>query len=710
MGMGIGEGIYTGMLRTQSDSVPKDWNREPNTIPYKLSDLQGEEDLQGDEWSLDFYRGFYPQKRSSTLSLKARIPSSAQLEAWISAPPNKGFACRGNRCGNQVGLGVIIERIGEPSVSVVTRKFVRNRWKEEKRVCTLPTIDSQYVDLSLKYQNQTLQVQLNGSSCSLRTQLGSTPPLIRPGIRKIYIQEIHWDGPSPTPPNPFSRWLLWLCTGIASMALVWVDQKRKMHNAVGIAGALLLGFSWYLLGCNLKGWLESMRAAWIPWRWLPVIVPLGSTLLFRGTIESFRMIKERPWRFPSWAVFLLCAFLVQLAPPISSSIERVVAFLLVLGIPALLVLAMQFLLPTRDRRTHFLGIWGLAGILCILVTHPLHIWGVVWFYIAALCWSILIWANRNAQKMSGYNLTCLGISILMICAAEGMLRGSKAGIQWSNQGSKTEVNDIFGWISTANEDFALLEEGKHTKYPSRGYPVSFSPLQSKSRIVSFGGSTTGGAFQNDDIKQFYPAKLEALLPENWEVINQGVGGWTSWHIQEYIQKKHAQLKPDIVTLYIGHNDLLTFTPIPYAQLYKRWRSNPNAKSLSTTLGQFRLYHALRHFLVSLRPAAQKAAVPIDDAQKNIEEMITTFGSDTPIVLLSEGLAPDPSPLEGYNTMMESIAQQYDNVYYADVAQQLHTYPSTDIYLDDCHLTGTGHALVAQSIYDIIKQHQLLEAP
>jgi len=328
---------------------------------------------------------------------------------------------------------------------------------------------------------------------------------------------------------------------------------------------------------------------------------------------------------------------------------------------------------------------------------------------AALCWSILIWANRNAQQMSWYNLTCLGASLIMIFAFEGMLRGSKAGVQWSNQGSKTEVNDIFGWISTANEDFALLEKGTHTTYPSRGYPVSFTTTQSKNRIVSFGGSTTGGAFQNDDIKQFYPAKLEKKLPSNWEVINQGVGGWTSWHIHEYIQRKHAQLKPNIVTLYIGHNDLLTFTPIPYAELYKRWRSNPNAKSLSTTLGQFRLYHALRHFLVSLRPGSQKAAVPIEDAQKNIESMIQIFGTETPIILLSEGLAPDPSPLEEYNAMMNSIAQQYDNVYYTDVAQLLHTYPSTDVYLDDCHLTATGHSLVADFIYDVMKQHQLLES-
>ena len=130
--------------------------------------------------------------------------------------------------------------------------------------------------------------------------------------------------------------------------------------------------------------------------------------------------------------------------------------------------------------------------------------------------------------------------------------------------------------------------------------------------------------------------------------------------------------------------------------------------MSTSLGQFRLYHALRHFLVSLRPATQKAAVPIEDARKNVEEIIAIFGADVPLLLLSEGLAPDPSPLEQYNDMLKELAEDYPNVYYSDVAQHLHEYPSTDIYLDDCHLTSTGHKLVAEEIYTLLKTNKILE--
>ena len=710
MGMGLGESIYRGLLHSLSDSVPLKWEKEPNTIPYKLSDLQGVEDIRAGEWALDFYRGMYPTQQTTSLSIKARIPESAQIEAWLSAPPNKQFSCRGHQCGNQVGLGVLVERIGEPSVTVVNRKYVQNRWKESQLQCSLPPITSEELDLSMEFSNGTLTISVNDASCSVHTQLGVTPPLLRPGIRKIYIQEIQWSGPPPQPPTPFSRSLLWILTGTISSLWVFWERKRNIHIVTSIVGGLLLGCSWYLVGCNLKGWLESMRAAWIPWQWIPFLVPCLSSIFFRSTIESFRFLKSNTNAVSPWILFALSSVLVQWAPPLSNSWERVLAAIIVFSTPWLMQFLMHFLLSRQDRGGLLMGIWGLSSLFCIGLTNPLHIWGSVWFYMAGISWAFLIWANKNAQRIRMYNILCLIASILLICSMEGMLRGSKAGLQWSNQGAQTEVNDIFGWISTANEDFALLEEGKHTSYPSRGYPVSFQSHKRQKRIVAFGGSTTGGAFQNDDIKQFYPAKLEKLLPNTWEVINQGVGGWTSWHIQEYAQRKHELLSPDIVTLYIGHNDLLTFTPIPYAQLYAQWRSNPNAKSLSTLLGQFRLYHALRHFLVSLRPAKQLAAVPISHAQQNIENIIKLFGSTTSIVLMSEGLAPDPSPLQEYNSMMEKIAEHYPNVYYVDVAQTLHQYPSTDMYLDDCHLTSAGHNVVAEEMYKVLSTKGLLEAP
>ena len=64
--------------------------------------------------------------------------------------------------------------------------------------------------------------------------------------------------------------------------------------------------------------------------------------------------------------------------------------------------------------------------------------------------------------------------------------------------------------------------------------------------------------------------MTSHLGSDWDVLNQGVGGWTTWHIREYVDKKIGELQPQVATLYIGHNDLLTSVPMPYEQLYRAW--------------------------------------------------------------------------------------------------------------------------------------------
>ena len=180
-----------------------------------------------------------------------------------------------------------------------------------------------------------------------------------------------------------------------------------------------------------------------------------------------------------------------------------------------------------------------------------------------------------------------------------------------------------------------------------------------------------------------------------EVINQGVGGWTSWHIKEYIQDRVEDLRPDVATFYIGHNDVLTSVPLPYKQLYAAWKQN-TGRNMSSFLGDFRLYHALRHIIVSARPAHTRSAVPVKHAEENfkiIQKELQEY--NTKIILASEGLAPDPGPMKGYNEMMSSLARKYDNISFVNIAEKLHQYPSSLVYLDDCHLTEYGHKLVAQ---------------
>lgn len=268
---------------------------------------------------------------------------------------------------------------------------------------------------------------------------------------------------------------------------------------------------------------------------------------------------------------------------------------------------------------------------------------------------------------------------------------------WSGAGARTQQSDLYGWLDVANEEFQLLADGRHTTYPDRGYPISFSAPAGRPRLVTMGGSTTGGAYQNDNLSEFYPARLQEQLP-SMEVINQGVGGWTTWHIQAYLTDHIEQLRPDILTLYVGHNDALTRTPLPYKDLYAAWQRGGGLTQTGQLLGKLRLYQGLRFFLLSLTPSHQRVAVPLADAEDNLRSIINLVASVGGSVLLaSEGLSPDPGPLADYNAMMDDLAAERPNVGYVDTAGVLYAHRGAPIFLDDCHLTDAGHRLVAEHL-------------
>ena len=76
--------------------------------------------------------------------------------------------------------------------------------------------------------------------------------------------------------------------------------------------------------------------------------------------------------------------------------------------------------------------------------------------------------------------------------------------------------------------------------------------QSSTRILALGDSTTFGLHHID-----YPRIMEESLKIsglNIEVINGGVEGYSTRNIK-YEMKRYIQLKPDIMLLYIGWNDL-----------------------------------------------------------------------------------------------------------------------------------------------------------
>ena len=111
-----------------------------------------------------------------------------------------------------------------------------------------------------------------------------------------------------------------------------------------------------------------------------------------------------------------------------------------------------------------------------------------------------------------------------------------------------------------------LDFGKFASNP-QGFAqrdaVSLARKPDSLRIVAMGDSTTGSV----DVDTSYPTQLRQILLQNSayagsvDVINAGVGGWTSDQSALWAKIELAAYRPDVVFLYVGWNDFQSYTPL-----------------------------------------------------------------------------------------------------------------------------------------------------
>jgi lysophospholipase L1-like esterase len=99
----------------------------------------------------------------------------------------------------------------------------------------------------------------------------------------------------------------------------------------------------------------------------------------------------------------------------------------------------------------------------------------------------------------------------------------------------------------------------HNSFGYRDDEFSLEKPRDVYRIVALGGSTTYEIRVEDNEKTF-TAQLEKVLKEeygyqNVEVINAGVPGYNSWEILINLEFRVLDLKPDLVIIYEGTNDV-----------------------------------------------------------------------------------------------------------------------------------------------------------
>ena len=92
------------------------------------------------------------------------------------------------------------------------------------------------------------------------------------------------------------------------------------------------------------------------------------------------------------------------------------------------------------------------------------------------------------------------------------------------------------------------------RYGLRGALPALPKPPGRTRIICIGGSTTFGFVSEGED---WPARLQSLLSAHgdFEVINAGRPGATTWSDFRYLRDRLAQLEPDVLLLFEGFNDL-----------------------------------------------------------------------------------------------------------------------------------------------------------
>ena len=302
----------------------------------------------------------------------------------------------------------------------------------------------------------------------------------------------------------------------------------------------------------------------------------------------------------------------------------------------------------------------------------------------------LIWVNVHAHRIRHYNWMALALAFSLLGSLEVMIRYSHVGSLWN----AADEHHGTGSMNTLFQQFEGLEAGVHSVYPSGGFPVQVPPKQAPLRMACLGASSTGGAFQNDSLDEFYPARVSERSPPTVEVINQGVGGWTSLHVRAFLEGHSDAIDADIWTIYLGVNEHMP-TRMTYADLYTVWKTGGFTVQINA-LDNIRLFQALRLLSRGLASSAG-AGVPPDDYRENLNSIAALAAEQgAKVLLMNEGIRPDPQALWQYTAVMQEVAANHSHVEFIDTASSLDAV-GDGAFMDSNHLTELGHETVATTM-------------
>jgi lysophospholipase L1-like esterase len=669
LGACIGWGLWEAAARTAPEADRARWSLRGASVPVEPPDAVGP--LRPDPSSLDLWanRGSSPKIPpfdQGSVRVAARVPTDGQLLIQLGAntvagpeqptidegpvePPDNAGGPPGRPGGPGGPGGAAHGPMGrppqggpparEPGVTLVVDRSSRNALFGRGLTCTPAAAPGESFTLELEARAGEVVVAIDGREATrCRGQWAPGAVVISSGLKRVQVASVAI--------HP-------------SGGAAFEDDFGGPLRSWG-AGAVA-AVTAAALGSRIRR--RAVLAVLLPVLLLPVLPRLD----MRGLLDTLRLL-----RVPD-----------ALGP------------LLLVGLPV--VSALVFLAGGTARSLRGAALRGLAGVVvgaAVAALAPKDALG--WLLLGGLGvpMAVLGWINHHPfpRRVSA----SYALFLVLAVGAELGARATAVDASWTRTA---------GWRRASEEFAELIELRRYRTYPDEGFPVRPpEPDPHRRRIVALGGSSTGGAWQMDDLDKFWPRKLQDRLQgTDWEVVNQGVGGWNTLHMRLYVESQIERLDADLFVIYAGHNDILSKAPVSYRELYASWRDpGSGARAVADALNQSRLYNGLKFALLALREQGGAVAVPVSDARENLQAIARLAGErGARLLLVNEGLNPDPLPMRPYGAMMAEVAAETGNAY-LDGATRLWEAEDPDIFLDDCHLTVHGHERLAAMVDEALR--------
>ncbi len=294
------------------------------------------------------------------------------------------------------------------------------------------------------------------------------------------------------------------------------------------------------------------------------------------------------------------------------------------------------------------------------------------------------------------------------------------------------------------EEYYLVEDALLMWFPKPNYSDEYININSQGfrdrehkvkkdknvfRILCLGDSSTFGL--RVELDETYHALLENKLNKElghkgirFEVINAGVPGYTSCQGLALYKLKGFKYKPDIVTFYLGGNDIGRNFYLSDKEIMQNDVPVAVKVIINNLLLKLDSYRVLRKFIIDITKERKNnireivPRVSLEDYKENILELNKLCKKNGSVLVL---ISPPVCKVEFFEKNLQrkkvlvqwrrelkNIAQEY-NIPLVSIPEMTEESPSDTkrFFLDMMHPNPLGHRMIMERLYDCLIANHLL---